>query len=444
MDFQIILVDTIHFNGLDTDVAADAVDFVDDVIAGLEVGKDVDFLAFGGMMAQAPLLGAEDIPFGDDDDFGIRQLEAVVNLPFDDVDAAWHTLVIIVVPERQLMLLHPGLERSPSVAAVDDEEDCIPQVPPMVHFFFQEVELLLETGHHLGGKAGRRVYHHIRHGLGHERQDELRPRALGCDQIFPGRQAALIVVGLLEDLLQAFSDAVRLDSQGNGQDAGLFPLVLGFLAVCIERAQAVQFVAEELQAQGLRFVDGIDIDDVAADGKMTAPFDHVDPFIAGVDEVLQQLVAVVVLMDGHVDSGGIDALRRHDVLGRFFRCRQDQEPVTLAQAAQGFHLPGRPVQALGRRRKDGLVDDREIQDWQVRYQKGQVRHPGRSLFPRRDDEDGLPRLFRQGLGDEGALDGTAEAVDTMTAGLGKRSHGGADIFILIHPLKELLHIVFTS
>lgn len=416
------------------------------------------------MMAQAPLLGAEDIPFGDDDDFGIRQLEAVVDLPFDDVDAAWRTLVIIVVPERQLMLLHPGLERSPPVAAVDDEEDCIPQVPPMVHFFFQEVELLLETGHHLGGKAGRRVYHHIRHGLGHERQDELRPRALGCDQIFPGRQAALIVVGLLEDLLQAFADAVRfipdddalsgivqeriflviLDSQGNGQDAGLFPLVLGFLAVCIERAQAVQFVAEELQAQGLRFVDGIDIDDVAADGKMTAPFDHVDPFIAGVDEVLQQLVAVVVLMDGHVDSGGIDALRRHDVLGRFFRCRQDQEPVTLAQAAQGFHLPGRPVQALGRRRKDGLVDDREIQDWQVRYQKGQVRHPGRSLFPRRDDEDGLPRLFRQGLGDEGALDGTAEAVDTMTAGLGKRSHGGADIFILIHPLKELLHIVFTS
>ena len=66
---------------------------------------------------------------------------------------------------------------------------------------------------------------------------------------------------------------------------------------------------------------------------MTAPFDHVDPFIAGVDEVLQQLVAVVVLMDGHVDSGSIDALRRHDVLGRFFWCRQDQEPVTLAQAA---------------------------------------------------------------------------------------------------------------
>lgn len=77
-------------------------DFVDDVIAGLEVRKDVDFLAFGGMMAQAPLLGAEDIPFGDDDDFGIRQLEAVVDLPFDDVDAAWRTLVIVIIPERQL------------------------------------------------------------------------------------------------------------------------------------------------------------------------------------------------------------------------------------------------------------------------------------------------------------------------------------------------------
>ena len=135
------------------------------------------------------------------------------------------------------MLLHPGLERSPSVAAVDDEEDCIPQVPPMVHFFFQEVELLLETGHHLGGKAGRRVYHHIRHGLGHERQDELRPRALGCDQIFPGRQAALIVVGLLEDLLQLLQSGLLLVAQlGLGELAlrnGLITQLNGLIAILL-------------------------------------------------------------------------------------------------------------------------------------------------------------------------------------------------------------------
>ena len=209
MDFQIILVDAIHFNGLDADVAADAVGFMDDVIARLEVCKDADFLAFGHMMPQTPLLRTKDIPFGNDDNFSIRQLEAVVDFPFDDVDAAWHTLVIVIGLERQFMLFHPGLERGLAVAAVDDEENRVIQVPPMVHFVFEEVELLLEAGHHLGGEAGRRIHHHIRHGLGHERQDELRPRALSRDQIFPGRQAALIVVGLLENLLQAFADAVR-------------------------------------------------------------------------------------------------------------------------------------------------------------------------------------------------------------------------------------------
>ena len=177
---------------------------------------------------------------------------------------------------------------------------------------------------------------------------------------------------------------------------------------------------------------------------MAAPFDHIDPFIAGVDEVLQQLIAVVLLMDGDVDSRGIDALRRHDVLGGFFRCRQDQEAFPLTQASQGFHLPGRSVKALGRRREDGLVDDGKVQDRQIRSQKGQVCPPGRCLFPRRDDKDSLSRPFRQGLGDEGALDRAAETIDAMAARLRKRRHSLADIFILIHPLKELLHIIFTS
>ena len=126
MDFQIILVDAIHFNGLNADVAANAVDFMDDVIAGLEVRKDVDFLAFGRMMAQAPLLRAEDIPFGDDDDLGIGQFETVVDFPFDDVDPAGRALGLVIVTERQFVLLHPGLERSPPVAAADDEEEGIP------------------------------------------------------------------------------------------------------------------------------------------------------------------------------------------------------------------------------------------------------------------------------------------------------------------------------
>lgn len=116
----------------------------------------------------------------------------------------------------------------------------------MVHFFFQEVELLLETGHHLGSKAGRRVHYHVRHGLGHERQDELRAWAFSACQVLPGGQAAFIVIRFLEDFLQAFADAVRfipdddalfsiiqegvffiiLDRQGNGQDPGFLPLFL--------------------------------------------------------------------------------------------------------------------------------------------------------------------------------------------------------------------------
>ena len=43
-------------------------DFMDDVIAGLQAGKDADFLAFSYAVAQAFFLSAEDVPFGDGDD----------------------------------------------------------------------------------------------------------------------------------------------------------------------------------------------------------------------------------------------------------------------------------------------------------------------------------------------------------------------------------------
>ena len=67
MDFQIIFMDAVDFYGLDAGVAADAVDFMNDIIAGFEIGKYVDFLPFLHVMAQAVLLHAVNIPFRYDD-----------------------------------------------------------------------------------------------------------------------------------------------------------------------------------------------------------------------------------------------------------------------------------------------------------------------------------------------------------------------------------------
>ena len=94
----------------------------------------------------------------------------------------------------------------------------------------------------------------------------------------------------------------------------------------------------------------------------------------------------------------------------------DENRISLTQTPQGFHLASHPVEAFRRRRKDGLVDDGKVEDLDVRHQKGQVCLPGRGLFPRRDDEDDLTRPFVQHLGDQGALDRAAEAVDAVTAG----------------------------
>lgn len=307
----------------------------------------------------------------------------------------------------------------------------------MADFFFEEVELLLEAGHHLGSKAEGLVNEHIGHGLGHKGQDDLRNFSFRRDHVFPRCQDAFVIVRFFENLFKAVTDPIRFipddgpffdvieegillivrRRQGHGQNPRPFGIIQRLLAVDVEGADAFQFIAKEGQAQGLRFIDGKDVDDVAADGKMASPFDHVDPFITGVYEVLQQVIAVVFSLDFDVDGRIVDALGSHDVLCRFFRRSQDENRIPLAQTAQGFHLPSHPVETFSRRRKDSLIDDGKVENLYVRRQKGQVRLPGRSLFPRRDDEDDLTGAFVQYLSDQSALDRAAEAVDAVTAGL---------------------------
>ena len=116
-------MDAVHFNGLDAHVAADAMDFMDDVIAGLQAGKDADFLAFSYAVAQAFFLSAEDVPFGDGDDLGIGQFKTVVDFPFDDVHAAGLALFIVIIRNGKVVLFHPGFERGDTLFAVDDKDD---------------------------------------------------------------------------------------------------------------------------------------------------------------------------------------------------------------------------------------------------------------------------------------------------------------------------------
>ena len=74
-------------------------------------------------------------------------------------------------------------------------------------------------------------------------------------------------------------------------DRNLVVTANGFAGQRIERGEAVDFVAEELDAHALFFVRRVDFDDVAADAKRAAPEVVIVPLVLDLDELSQNLIA---------------------------------------------------------------------------------------------------------------------------------------------------------
>lgn len=144
-------MDAINFYRFYAGIAADAVDFMDDVVPGFEVRKYIDFLPFLHVMAQAVLLHAVNIPFGYDDQFRIRQFETITDFSFCQINLlTFKGHRIIVWHNRKSMLSKPALQCRNPLPAAHDEQYGIAAFQPVQKFIVEQIELLLKTGHSLG------------------------------------------------------------------------------------------------------------------------------------------------------------------------------------------------------------------------------------------------------------------------------------------------------
>ena len=211
------------------------------------------------------------------------------------------------------------------------------------------------------------------------------------------------------------------------------------MAVDVEKAQAVYVVAEKLDAQRVLLVDRIYINNIAANGKMTAPLDEIDSLVPAVYETLQEHVPFVLRAGLYIDCAVVNALRRQYILKSFLRRRQYDAGPAFAQKTENAHLLRRPLDALRRRRKDGFVDKRKIKNRHVGQPELQIGLPGRGLFFSRHDEQRRPLYVCQRVSRKGAFCRAAQPVNAVPSRLMKLLRCLFNIFIVIHPLKYLIH-----
>ena len=81
-----------------------------------------------------------------------------------------------------------------------------------------------------------------------------------------------------------------------------------------EGADAVDVVAEELEARGFVGAEGEEVDDAAADRELAGEFDGVDAFVFRLDEAEREAVGHEAVAFDEADAGGVERLRG----GEFF------------------------------------------------------------------------------------------------------------------------------
>ena len=154
--------------------------------------------------------------------------------------------------------------------------------------------------------------------------------------------------------------------------------------------------------------------------------------------MLEKPVTIIFFSCSQGQDGLIDSGRSYNVLRRFFDRRYDDAVAAAPQGCEDFHLPGRPVQAARRRRKECPVDEGEIKEPRVRQEKRQVCLPGRQLFPRGYYNESRVTELTQSPADQGAFDRTANAIDAVTARLLEDVGARRKIRVSVHPFKNCL------
>ena len=135
LDVQVVLLDAAHIERFDAEVLADAVVHMDDVIADVDLAKVRDAILLRRLLRELLLLPAEDVPFGNDDEARLRQLETVCERADEDVQVGVAQSLPVLRDGGRYARLREELAQGRCLLGVADEkDDVLLRVEPAARF----------------------------------------------------------------------------------------------------------------------------------------------------------------------------------------------------------------------------------------------------------------------------------------------------------------------
>ena len=394
---QIVLVDAADIERLHTEVLADTVVDVHDVVARPDLAEMRDTLALRRARRRTTLLMAEDILLRYDDETVSAHLEARAKLAQLDVKTVITQLCALRLHERRQMVSgHKLAHLIRLLLRAEQQQHALLVLQPALGLVLQQIHLALERRHVRSRETHGRIRLRAVNLLQHQRRvDDL----MACghsQQIVPGKGLRLelrILLdrradglaqanGLIEDdgavLAKVAEEYLRLARRIRAcqrHDDRVADVANGALRIHVEFTQGVDLIVEELKTHRMLAVDGIDIDDAAACIKLSLCLHLIGRLIAELHETLQQLPALQDIARAHGQGEALEILTAHALLhGCIRRCKHDDGLLTH-KTSQNLHTARRTVHAAHRGLYGQHIELRQIQYRHARQQALQVLAP---------------------------------------------------------------------
>ena len=186
LDVQIVFLDAAHIERFDTQILADAMIHMDDVIADVDLAEVCNTLFLRGFLREFLLLPAEDVLFGHDNESRPGQFEAVRERAHHDVQISVAQRLVARCDSRWYARLREKLAQGSSLLRLADEKDDVLLVgKPVSRLILQKIHLPLEGSDCLHSQAHETVRLRAVNLLQHEGGEEGRIAFSARHKFFP-------------------------------------------------------------------------------------------------------------------------------------------------------------------------------------------------------------------------------------------------------------------
>ena len=186
LDVQIVFLDAAHIERFDTQILADAMIHMDDVIADVDLAEVCNALFLRGFLREFLLLPAEDVLFGHDNESRPGQFEAVRERAHHDVQISFAQRLVARCDSRWYARLREKLAQGSGLLRLADEKDDVLLVgKPVSRLILQKIHLPLEGSDCLHSQAHETVRLRAVNLLQHEGGEEGRIAFSARHKFFP-------------------------------------------------------------------------------------------------------------------------------------------------------------------------------------------------------------------------------------------------------------------